>query len=93
MAERAVQYADATPILVEARLVLARALHAQGKLAEAQKEYQACASLDRSLLTPILGVAQILVAQSESQHFVHYVAMEFLTWDPFLVLLFNSKRI
>lgn len=65
MAERAVQYADATPILVEARLVLARAFHAQGKLVEAQKEYQAAIALDRSILNPVLGVAQIMVAQNE----------------------------
>ncbi|KAG0144668.1 hypothetical protein CROQUDRAFT_47010 [Cronartium quercuum f. sp. fusiforme G11] len=65
MAERAVQYADANPILFEARLVLARAFHAQGKLVEAQKEYQAAVALDRSILNPVLGVAQIMVAQNE----------------------------
>lgn len=64
MAERAVQYADTNPILVEARLVLARAFHAQGKLVEAQKEYQAAMTLDRSILNSILVVAQIMVAQS-----------------------------
>ncbi|CAH7670136.1 pol II transcription elongation factor [Phakopsora pachyrhizi] len=65
MAERAVQYADNGPSLIEARLVLARAFHAQGKLSEALKEYQAAASLDRSSLNPVLGAAQILVARND----------------------------
>ncbi|MBW0467504.1 hypothetical protein O181_007219 [Austropuccinia psidii MF-1] len=65
MAERAVQYANANPTLAEARLVLARVFHAQGKLAEALKEYQGAAALDRSSLNPVLGTAQILVARNE----------------------------
>jgi len=64
MAERAVQYANTSSTLVEARLVLARAFHAQGKLHEATREYKAAAPPDRFSLTPILGVAQILVARS-----------------------------
>ncbi|PLW41930.1 hypothetical protein PCASD_12797 [Puccinia coronata f. sp. avenae] len=65
MAERAVQYANTSSTLVEARLVLARAFHAQGKLNEATREYKAAAPPDRFSLTPILGVAQILVARNE----------------------------
>lgn len=65
MAERAVQYANLSSTLVEGRLVLARAFHAQDKLNEALREYQAAAALDRSSLNPILGAAQILVARNE----------------------------
>ncbi|KAH9442111.1 hypothetical protein MJO28_014950 [Puccinia striiformis f. sp. tritici] len=65
MAERAVQYANTGSTLVEARLVLARAFHAQGKLTEANREYRASAPVDRSSLTAILGVAQISVVRNE----------------------------
>ncbi|KAA1070253.1 hypothetical protein PGT21_005159 [Puccinia graminis f. sp. tritici] len=65
MAERAVQYANTASTAVEARLVLARAFHAQGKLNEAMREYRAAAPPERSVLTSILGVAQILVARNE----------------------------
>jgi hypothetical protein len=66
MAERAVQYANTASTSVEARLVLARAFHAQGKLNEAMREYRAAAPPERSVLTSILGVAQIYVARSRS---------------------------
>ncbi|OAV97922.1 hypothetical protein PTTG_03149 [Puccinia triticina 1-1 BBBD Race 1] len=65
MAERAVQYANTSSTALEARLVLARAFHAQGKLNEALREYRAAAPPERSVLTAILGVAQICVARNE----------------------------
>lgn len=66
LGERAVQHADAMLVLSEGHLCIARALHAQGRLDEATKQYILAAETNPDQMQAVLAVAQMSVVKSRS---------------------------